>query len=95
MSYAEPDTDEDLGEDEEDDVDDEIQSPATEAGPSCPAAEEDSFVQGMCDVVDIRFDNQKPVELQWHMEDFLDSEADDPTDDDWDGDRDVDDDYAW
>lgn len=95
VSYAEPDTDEDLGEDEEDDVDDEIQSPATEAGPSCPAAEEDSFVQGMCDVVDIRFDNQKPVELQWHMEDFLDSEADDPTDDDWDGDRDVDDDYAW
>lgn len=96
-SYAEPDTDEDFdslgNDDDEDDARD--QSSGAEHKPLSPETEVGSFVQGMCNIVDIRFDNQKPVEHQWHMEDFLDSESDNPADEDWNGDRDIDDDYAW
>ena len=31
------------------------------------------FVHGMCDVVDVQIDNQKPRENQFGMDDFLDS----------------------
>lgn len=40
--------------------------------------------QGMCDVVSIRIDNQRPTELQFNENDFLDDEPSD--DSDWDGD---------
>jgi len=42
----------------------------------------ENFVQGMCDIVDIRIDNLRPTENQWHENDFLDSEV--SGDDDWD-----------
>jgi len=33
----------------------------------------DEFVHGLCDVVDIQIDNQRPAERQYDMDDFLDS----------------------
>ena len=94
-SYAEPDTDEDLeSDDDESSVNDEHGKDLATDIPSSDV-KNNVFVQGMCHVVDVIFDNQKPVENQWNMGDFLDSESDDPTDDDWTGDRDFDDDYAW
>lgn len=41
-------------------------------------------LQGMCDVVSIRIDNQRPTEMQFNENDFLDDEPSD--DSDWDGD---------
>lgn len=52
------------------------------------------FVHGMCDVVDIRIDNQKPGEIQYRMVDFLDSD-DSNSDDEWTGDGAEANDYAW
>ncbi|KJR87363.1 uncharacterized protein SPSK_01462 [Sporothrix schenckii 1099-18] len=52
------------------------------------------FVHGMCDVVDIRIDNQKPGEIQYRMVDFLDSD-DSNSDDEWTGDGPEANDYAW
>ncbi|KAI9931478.1 hypothetical protein ASPWEDRAFT_49720 [Aspergillus wentii DTO 134E9] len=40
-------------------------------------------IQGMCDVVMIRIDNQRPTETQFNEQDFLDEEA--SGDEDWDG----------
>lgn len=65
------------------------------------AAKQDSrhqpelFVQGMCDVVDIRIDNQRPREEQYTEAHFLDSER--SGDDDWHEGADEDEDgaYAW
>lgn len=42
------------------------------------------FVQGMCEVVEVRIDNLRPMEEQLNENDFLDEEA--SGDDDWDGD---------
>ncbi|KAJ5963915.1 uncharacterized protein N7479_003791 [Penicillium vulpinum] len=39
--------------------------------------------QGMCDIVNIRIDNQRPTELQFNENDFLDDEL--SGDEDWDG----------
>ncbi|KAI1129822.1 hypothetical protein F5Y10DRAFT_237337 [Nemania abortiva] len=33
----------------------------------------DEFIHGLCDVVDIQVDNQRPAERQYDMDDFLDS----------------------
>ncbi|KAK4982291.1 hypothetical protein LTR66_009356 [Elasticomyces elasticus] len=44
----------------------------------------EKFIQGMCEVVDIRIDNQRPREEQFNENDFLDSEA--SGDEDWNGD---------
>ncbi|KAL1903658.1 hypothetical protein Sste5346_000287 [Sporothrix stenoceras] len=52
------------------------------------------FVHGMCDVVDIRIDNQKPGEVQYRMADFLDSD-DSNSDDEWTGDGAEPSGYAW
>ena len=52
------------------------------------------FVHAMCDVVDIRIDNQKPGEIQYRMVDFLDSD-DSNSDDEWTGDGAEANDYAW
>lgn len=76
--YAEPDTDDDIMGDEE------SQSSSPELSPqSSIGSEDDTFVQGLCEVVDVRFDNQKPVENPFSFEDFLDDESNDSTDDDW------------
>lgn len=51
-------------------------------------------VQGLCDVVDIRIDNMRPREEQFHENDFLDSEE--SGDEDWnEGDEMPDEGYAW
>ncbi|KAJ8606996.1 hypothetical protein MRB53_040593 [Persea americana] len=52
------------------------------------------FVQGLCDVVDIRVDNQRPRENQFTEQDFLDTEA--SGDEDWNenADDEVDEGYA-
>lgn len=53
------------------------------------------FIQGLCDVVDIRIDNQRPREEQYTEAHFLDSER--SGDDDWHEGADENDDggYAW
>ena len=54
----------------------------------------EKFVQGLCDIVDIRIDNQRPRETQWREADFLDAEA--SGDDDWNEDAEEEEDgYAW
>ncbi|KAK1597643.1 uncharacterized protein LY79DRAFT_666476 [Colletotrichum navitas] len=47
-----------------------------------------TFIQGMCTVIDINIDNQKPREHQYSMDDFLNDEKDFESDGDWDGDMD-------
>lgn len=47
----------------------------------------DLYVQGMCDVVDVWLDNQRPAEEQLKEEDFIDDEA--SGDEDWNGDDDM------
>ncbi|KAI2463569.1 hypothetical protein F4781DRAFT_416236 [Annulohypoxylon bovei var. microspora] len=44
---------------------------------------DNEFIHGMCDVVDVQVDNHRPMERQFDMEDFLDSPED--SDEDWDG----------
>ncbi|KAI0968026.1 hypothetical protein F4678DRAFT_231935 [Xylaria arbuscula] len=46
----------------------------------------DEFIQGLCDVVDIQVDNQRPAERQYEMDDFLDTP--DESDPDWNSDED-------
>lgn len=55
----------------------------------------EKFVQGMCEVVDIRIDNQRPREQQWREGDFLDSEV--SGDEDWHegADEEQEESYAW
>lgn len=55
----------------------------------------EKFVQGMCEVVEVRIDNLRPMEEQLNENDFLDEEA--SGDDDWDGDDTAHGDsaYAW
>ncbi|KAJ5676084.1 hypothetical protein N7462_008981 [Penicillium macrosclerotiorum] len=48
-----------------------------------PRQSEPSFY-GMCDIVNVRIDNQRPTETQLNENDFLDEEA--SGDEDWDGD---------
>ncbi|KAL3421263.1 hypothetical protein PVAG01_07708 [Phlyctema vagabunda] len=56
---------------------------------------EAGFIQGMCEIVDIKIDNQRPTEHQATEADFLDSEPE--GDDDWNGDDGNKNDagYAW
>ncbi|KAF3765950.1 hypothetical protein M406DRAFT_236884, partial [Cryphonectria parasitica EP155] len=107
ISYRDPDTDEDLdlsSEESADDEQDELQQEpiimsSPPASPVLSEEEEDtSSVHGLCDVVNIRFDNQKPREFQWGAEDFLDDDTRESDDAEWASDRDVDDEsdtYAW
>ncbi|MDI1489166.1 MAG: hypothetical protein OHK93_008444 [Ramalina farinacea] len=58
--------------------------------------QKDGFpVQGMCNVVEVMIDNQRPAEEQLHETDFLDEEV--SGDEDWNGDDDLmgDSGYAW
>ena len=53
-----------------------------------------TYVQGMCNVVDVVIDNLRPTEEQLHESDFLDEEQ--SGDEDWNGDESMDDrEYAW
>ncbi|OMP85344.1 hypothetical protein BK809_0004014, partial [Diplodia seriata] len=56
---------------------------------------QEKFIQGMCEIVDIRIDNLRPREEQFNENDFLDSEV--SGDEDWNGEDNfgVDDRYAW
>ncbi|KAJ5787691.1 hypothetical protein N7457_002681 [Penicillium paradoxum] len=60
---------------------DDTASSTSLAGTSQP---EDDKTQGMCDIVNIRIDNQRPSELQYNENDFLDDEL--SGDEDWAGD---------
>lgn len=60
---------------------DDAASGASLAGSPQPQA---GKIQGMCDIVNIRIDNQRPTELQFNENDFLDDEL--SGDEDWDGD---------
>jgi hypothetical protein len=52
------------------------------------------FIQGMCTVVDVRIDNQRPREEQFNESHFLDSEA--SGDEEWTEGAEVNEDgYAW
>ncbi|OHE96159.1 hypothetical protein CORC01_08536 [Colletotrichum orchidophilum] len=87
-SYLEPDSDEF---DSDGDVDMEERagdSNQDEADEAPEGAAVDAFIQGMCNVVDIHIDNQKPREHQYSMDDFLNDERDFEVDDEWDGDMD-------
>ncbi|USW50126.1 Putative leucine-rich repeat domain superfamily [Septoria linicola] len=54
----------------------------------------EKYVQGLCNIVDVRIDNQRPRETQWREADFLDAEA--SGDDDWNEDAEEEEDgYAW
>jgi len=54
----------------------------------------DTFIQGLCDIVDIRIDNQRPREEQYNESHFLDSEE--SGDEEWtEGDELPGDGYAW
>lgn len=56
----------------------------------------EAFIQGLCEVVDIRIDNQRPREKQYTEANFLDSEP--SGDEDWHSGAELDDDgdrYAW
>jgi hypothetical protein len=94
-NYAEVDTDIDMLSDEEESQPQrrlsELAKELTHFSDEGPV---EAAIQGMCDVVDIQFDNQKPTEMQWTADDFLDSE-DSGADDDWTGDSQMDEGYAW
>ncbi|CAK4032679.1 Hypothetical predicted protein [Lecanosticta acicola] len=55
----------------------------------------EKFIQGLCDVVDVRIDNQRPRENQWTEGDFLDSEV--SGDEDWHSgaESEAEESYAW
>lgn len=67
---------------------------ADELVESIPEDVTEPFVQGLCDVVDIRIDNQRPRENQYTEANFLDSEP--SGDEDWrSGAEQSEEDYAW
>ncbi|KZL88115.1 hypothetical protein CI238_04893 [Colletotrichum incanum] len=92
QSYLEPDSDEfdsDSDVDMEDSAQDSKEDDAdqsTEGQAAYSTASPGTFIQGMCTVVDINIDNQKPREHQYSMDDFLNDERDFESDGDWDGD---------
>ncbi|KAJ4127255.1 hypothetical protein NW768_008883 [Fusarium equiseti] len=103
-TYAEPETDEN-----EFDTDEEgsIQSPMSDRpGQEVEGTDEGSegqtkrltapVIQGRCTTVSIVFDNQKPTELQYGMEDFMDDDRAE-SDEEWNGDPEEDDDavFVW
>lgn len=104
VSYREPDSEEDIEfsqvedqDDEEehtDDQDDNAKGGSPDAGDANNASAGYPFIHGMCDVVDIRIDNQKLREIQYHMDDFLDG-SDTASDNEWTGDEDEVQEYAW
>jgi hypothetical protein len=104
-TYAEPETDEnefDTDSEEEEGSarsltssqhEEEGKGGGSEAQTKKPAA---PVIQGRCTTVSLVFDNQKPTELQYGMEDFMDDDHAE-SDEEWDGDREEDDDavFVW
>ncbi|KAL7823580.1 hypothetical protein V8C26DRAFT_386981 [Trichoderma gracile] len=79
--YKEPDTD-------DDEFDDSYPSDSeTSEAQQCSAAAEEPAIQGLCDVVSIVFDNQKPRELPFTMSDFV-SDDGVSSGEEWNGDDD-------
>lgn len=70
--------------DDDDDIEGDPSSSRTAAEGSGAQGPRGMQVQGMCDVVMVRIDNQRPTETQFSEGDFLDEEA--SGDEDWDGD---------
>ncbi|KAK2063007.1 hypothetical protein LY76DRAFT_243958 [Colletotrichum caudatum] len=94
QSYLEPDSDEfdsdgdfDMDGAAIDSKEDDGDRDSEGAVPDAPTSH-GIFVQGMCTVIDINIDNQKPREHQYSMDDFLNDEKDFESDGDWDGDMD-------
>nr|POE53380.1 hypothetical protein CFP56_28602 [Quercus suber] len=57
-------------------------------------AQSEKYIQGLCNVVDVRIDNQRPRENQFTERDFLDEEV--SGDEDWNESADeIEDGYAW
>ncbi|KAF4587605.1 hypothetical protein GQ602_004298 [Ophiocordyceps camponoti-floridani] len=83
-SYKDPDTDED--EAYEEDTDDEDAQNVSSADSA--DGETGPTIQGLCETVNLQFDNQKVRELQWGMEDFLDLDDKVESEDEWEGDED-------
>lgn len=102
--YADPETDEDeFDESEEEGINEENndESLSTPNGDLASVESSDEYskippIQGLCTTVFVVFDNQKPTELQYGMEDFMDEDCAE-SDDEWDGDHEEDDDavLAW
>lgn len=92
--YRDPDTDEDE-ESSDDDFSDhasdvseskmKIRGEQPDDGDGAPDSSESTFIQGLCDYVSIQFDNQKPREVQYTMDDFNDDE-DVSSEESWNGD---------
>ena len=57
---------------------------ATQGGKEEDEKGKEYFIQGMCDIVDIRIDNLRPAERQYSERDFLDQEL--SGDEEWNGD---------
>ncbi|KAF5011477.1 hypothetical protein FDECE_2396 [Fusarium decemcellulare] len=102
-TYAEPETDENEFESNSEEEEGQVAgSPATSQLETQPeherpqAAIRTPVIQGRCTTVAIVFDNQKPTELQYGMEDFMDDDRAE-SDDEWDGDQEDDDDavFVW
>ncbi|KAI5457265.1 hypothetical protein BGZ63DRAFT_427985 [Mariannaea sp. PMI_226] len=94
-TYRDPDTDEDEF-DEPSDFEDKDEH-MSDDNPQVKEMEEEavSAIQGLCTTVAVVFDNQKPTELQYGMEDFMDEDRTE-SDGEWDGDQDDEDPaYAW
>ncbi|KAG8624039.1 hypothetical protein KVT40_009015 [Elsinoe batatas] len=70
-------------------------SESDDSGSSSDDETKNTFRQGLCNIVDIKIDNQRPREEQFNESHFLDSEE--SGDDDWqaEGDELLDDGYAW
>lgn len=83
--YRDPDSDEDETDQSSGETDDGKALGETAAGGSLGSGE----IQGLCETVNLQFDNQKVRELQYGMEDFLDDEEVE-SEDEWQGDDDDD-----
>ena len=72
-----------------------IESSSSEMTPSEGEESHGDVLQGMCEIVDIIIDNQRPREALFNEDDFMDSEQ--SGDEDWTGENDAvaDDGYAW
>ncbi|KAI3578072.1 hypothetical protein IWW34DRAFT_834021 [Fusarium oxysporum f. sp. albedinis] len=97
-TYAEPDTDENEFDSDAEDEEAESGTAVSQTGDEAESEKKPVplMIQGRCTTVSIVFDNQKPTELQYGMEDFVDDDRAE-SDDEWDGDHEEDDDavFVW
>lgn len=94
-TYRDPDTDDDEFESPREEDDEMVEAEAQSQDEAKKRALSMPVIQGRCTSVSVVFDNQKPTELQYGMEDFMDEDRG-ASDEEWDGDDDEDDvAYAW